>query len=129
MKVSKTVKDQIDKILSDYMDAKEDQIEKITKEVARDTADQLKKTSPRSHRSGKHYAEGWKVKNTKTGRRRTIISVVYNATKPQLTHLLARSHDIANQYGRYGRSKPDPHLENAEEYGNNLYLKRLEDEL
>lgn len=130
MKVAKqSVKDQIDKILNEYIDKEEEKIEKITKEVAKDTADELKRTSPRSHNSGKHYADGWRVKNSKPGRRRSIKSVVYNATKPQLTHLLARSHDIANAQGVYGRSTPDPHLDNAEERGNELYLRRLEEEL
>ncbi|MBR3231370.1 MAG: HK97 gp10 family phage protein [Lachnospiraceae bacterium] len=124
-----SVKDQIDKILNEYIDKEEEKIEKITKEVAKDTAAELKSTSPRSHNSGKHYADGWRVKNDKTGRRRSIVSVVYNATKPQLTHLLARAHDIANAQGVYGRSTPDPHLDNAEERGNELYLRRLEEEL
>lgn len=126
----KSVEDQISKILSDYIDQEEEKITKITKEVARDTAKQLKQTSPKSERGGKHYAAGWKVKNqTASGVRRSILSVVYNATKPQLTHLLAKPHDIVNKYGEYGRSTPDPHLEKAEEYGNELYLSRLEREL
>lgn len=125
-----SVQAQINKILNDYIDQEEDKIEKITKEVAEDVAKQLKQTSPKSHGGGKHYANGWKVKNQPSSKtRHTVMSVVYNATKPQLTHLLAKSHDIVNQYGRYGRSKPDPHIENAEEYGADLYLQRLEREL
>lgn len=127
---AKSVQDQIQKILEEYIDKECDKIEKITKEVAQDVAKDLKSTSPKSDARGKHYANGWKVKSGKVaGVRRTISSVVYNATKPQLTHLLSKEHDIKNQYGTYGRSKPDPHIRDAEERGNELYLKRLEREL
>lgn len=126
----KSVEDQISKILNDYIDQEEEKIEKITKEVAEATVKRLKETSPRSRNSGKHYAAGWRVKDQRASKtRRTIMSVVYNATKPQLTHLLSKPHDIVNQAGEYGRSKPDPHMANAEEYGNELYLHRLESEL
>lgn len=125
----KSVTDQIHKILSEYVDEAEEKIEKITGEVGQETANRLKETSPRSEAAGKHYAAGWRVKSQHGGTRRSIMSVVYNGTKPQLTHLLSEAHDIKNQYGEYGRSKPDPHIANAEKYGNELYLDRLEREL
>ena len=125
--MAKSVKDQIHAILEEYIEEKSDQIEQITKEVAQETVKELKSTSPKSDRAGKHYRSGWRVKNASTkGVRRSIKAVVYNATKPQLTHLLAKPHDIKNQYGFYGRSKPDPHLEDAEKNGNDLYLHRLD---
>ena len=128
--MSKSVQDQIQKILEEYIDTERDKIEQITQEVAQDVANELKKTSPKSDRGGKHYRAGWRVQNGKVaGVRRTITSVVYNATKPNLTHLLSKEHDIKNQFGEYGRSKPDPHIANAEERGNELYLQRLEREL
>lgn len=128
--MAKSVQDQIADVLNEYMKEKQEQIEKITKEVANDVVKELKKTSPKSTSAGKHYASGWRVKNEPSSVvRRTNMSVVYNATKPQLTHLLSKSHDIVNQYGRYGRSTPDPHLENAEKNGNEKYLHRLETEL
>lgn len=128
--MAKSVQDQIQAILEEYIDKERDKIETITKEVAADVAAELKKTSPKSDRGGKHYRTGWRVKNSKTaGVRRTISSVVYNATKPQLTHLLSKPHDVVNQFGRYGRSTPDPHISDAEARGNELYLKRLEREL
>lgn len=127
--MSKSVTQQIDAILKEYIDEKEDQIEKITREVAKDTAQELRKTSPKSQRGGKHYASGWKVRNEKLAGRRSVLFIVYNATKPQLTHLLANAHDIKNQYGVYGRSTPDPHLKDADEHGREKLLKRLEREL
>lgn len=128
--MAKSVQDQIHAILEEYIDKECDKIEEITKEVAADVCKELKKTSPKSKQAGKHYRAGWRVKNGKVaGVRRTITSVVYNATKPQLTHLLSKPHDVVNQFGRYGRSTPDPHIANAEARGNELYLKRLEREL
>lgn len=127
--MGESVKDQIAKILTEYVGEEEEKIAKITQEVAKETAEQLRKTSPRSKRAGKHYADGWKVHSPKASTRRSITSIVYNATKPQLTHLLAYPHDVVNQYGEWGRSEPDPHLKDAETFGNDLYLKRLEEEL
>lgn len=128
--MAKSVEDQIQKILEEYIDTERDKIEQITQDVAQDVANELKKTSPKSAAAGKHYAAGWRVKNGKVaGVRRTITSVVYNATKPNLTHLLSKEHDIKNQFGTYGRSDPDPHIANAEERGNEQYLRRLEREL
>lgn len=129
--MAKSVQDQLAAILNEYKQEKEEQINKITKEVAEDVAKELKSTSPRSANRGKHYASGWRVKNQPGSvAHRTIISCVYNATKPQLTQLLTRAHDIKNQHGGpYGRSKPDPHIENAEKRGNEKYLHRLETEL
>lgn len=131
MKVAhKSVQDQIHKILCDYVDEEEEKIDKITKDVATATAKKLRETSPKSDRGSKHYANGWRVKSQRATKiTRTIMSVVYNATKPGLTHLLSEPHDIRNQYGEYGRSKPDPHIAKAEEYGNEMYLERLEREL
>lgn len=129
--MAKSVQDQIADVLNEYMKEKQEQIEKITKEVADDVVKELKSTSPKSNSAGKHYASGWRVKSEPSSVvRRMIMSVVYNATKPQLTHLLTRAHDIKNQHGGpYGRSNPDPHLENAEKNGNEKYLHRLETEL
>lgn len=131
MKVGrKSVQDQIYDILSEYVAEEEEKIDKITKDVAKATAKKLRETSPKSDRGSKHYANGWRVKSQRATKvTRTIMSVVYNATKPGLTHLLSEAHDIRNQFGEYGRSKPDPHIAKAEEYGNELYLERLEREL
>ena len=52
--MSKTVREQIDAILTEYIEQEEEKIEKITKEVANETAQELKKTSPKSKRGGKH---------------------------------------------------------------------------
>lgn len=127
--MAKSVQEQINAILSEYIETEREKIHEIALECAEETAKLLKKTSPRSKNRGKHYASGWKANSSSSAGYRYISSIVYNATKPQLTHLLTRPHDIVNQYGRYGRSTPDPHLEDAEQFGMELYLKRLEREL
>lgn len=130
MAKSNSVQDQINRIVAEYIADEREKIAEIAKETAQDTAKLLKKTSPRSKNHGKHYADGWRVKSEAGSGLKRITALVYNATKPQLTQLLTRSHDIMNQYGGpYGRSKPDPHMEDAEEYGSKLYLERLEREL
>lgn len=127
---SKSVQDQVNAIVAEYIEEEREKIAEIAKKTAEDTADLLKKTSPRSKRHGKHYASGWRVKSEAGSGLKRITALVYNATKPQLTQLLTRKHDIKNQHGGpYGRSTPDPHMEDAEDYGTKLYLERLEREL
>ena len=129
MRMSKSIEQQIDAILQEYMTTERDKIRQTTKEAAQATAADLKKTSPRSKQTGKHFASGWSVKDdTRIGYGR-INATVYNRTKPQLTHLVARPHDIRNQYGRYGRTSGDPFLDAAERTGIALYLELLEREL
>ncbi len=68
--------------------------------------------------SAKHYKDGWTVrtKRLKYG----FDGVIYNKTKPGLTHLLNNGHQVANQYGSYRRQDGDNHItnarDNAEEY-------------
>ncbi|MFN2746968.1 HK97 gp10 family phage protein [Bacillus sp. z60-18] len=58
-------------------------LEKEKERVAKEGAAKLKRTSPKD--TGK-YAKGWREKKNGSAR------VVYNATKPQLTHLLEKGH-------------------------------------
>ena len=53
----------------------------------------------------KEYRAGWSIrtKRLKFG----FEGVVFNRTKPSLTHLLEKSHVIQNQYGTYGRTNPE----------------------
>lgn len=127
--MAKSIEDQIAEILEEYLDEGREIIEEVSKDVADRTAKRLKETSPRSKGGGEHYANGWKVSEQKSAGQAVSEAVVYNATKPQLTHLLSRSHVIKNQYGTYGRSTPDPHIDNAEEFGVDLFEKELERKL
>lgn len=124
------IQDEINEILSEYIDTEREKISQIAEEVADETAKQLRKTSPKGDSRGKHYANGWKVKTEKLTGEMAITAIVYNATKPQLTHLLSKEHDIKNQFGGpYGRSTPDPHIDDAEQFGVELFLKKLRSEL
>lgn len=126
--MAKTVEQQISAILAEYQDDCQNTINKITKEVAEDVKKDLRRTSPKSKGGGKHYANGWAVQVKKLAGQGTYITV-YNKTKPQLTHLLERSHRIKNQYDEYGMSTPKRHIEPAEQRGIKKYLHRLETEL
>lgn len=127
--MAKSIEDQIADILEEYLDEGQKIIEEVSENVADQTAKMLRETSPRTSGGGKHYANGWKVTEQKLVGQAVAEAVVYNATKPQLTHLLARPHDIKNQYGEYGRSTPDPHIDDAEDFGVDLFQKELERKL
>lgn len=57
------------------------------------------------------YKHGWTVrtKRLKYG----FDGVIYNKDKPGLTHLLNNGHQVANQYGSYGRKNGDSHITKA----------------
>lgn len=73
---------QIAEILDDYSDEVKAVAIKACNDVAADAVRELKNTSPRRSGGSDHYADGWAKKKLKDG------AVVYNKTKPQLTHLL-----------------------------------------
>lgn len=125
----KSVRDQLQDILEEYAEEAAETIDDVTKSVAEDTAKYLKRISPRSKDRGKHYASGWTVTSKKLSGVRVSTATVHNKTHYRLTHLLERPHDIRNQYGVYGRSTPQPHIAEAEQYGTDLYIKTLEAKL
>lgn len=90
------------------------------KAVSKEALKQLRNTSPKSPGGGE-YAKGWSLKSI--GQFETIL---YNKTKPGLTHLLERGHLIKNQYGEYGRSKAIPHIKPVEEWANNEVIIEIE---
>ena len=55
--------------------------------------------------------------------------VVYNKTKYRLTHLLEKSHRVANKYGSYGKSTPQPHIEPAQKNAEEKFEKVFTDGL
>lgn len=50
------------------------------------------------------YRSGWSVRTKKSSH--GVEAIVFNKTKPGLTHLLEKSHVIRNQFGIYGRTSP-----------------------
>ena len=81
----------------------------------------------RSPRDTGAYASGWTVRNKRTKDR--VETVIHNKTHWQLTHLLERPHIIKNQYDEYGRSKPQPHIEQAQEETEAYLMKLLKENL
>lgn len=115
------LEEELGRILDEYMDDVEETASKVINQVAREAAQKLKDTSPRD--TGK-YASGWKVKKGKK-----LNAVVYNATRPGLTHLLEESHPIRNQYGTWGRSTAQPHIAPVREWAEEEVVKRIEEAL
>lgn len=111
---------EIDKLLDDYCKEVEETVLKVAAGVSKATANKLRKHSPRG-KSTKHYAEGWKAKRVaKKG------FVVYNATKPGLTHLLNNDHGTSDGTGTV---KGDGHIDEADAWATEEFLKRVKREL
>lgn len=122
-----SLQDQIREILDDYTVELKRATNNAMDSVAKECVRKLKATSPQRPGGGK-YAKGWAVKRTK-GRGGIVSIVVHNKTDYQLTHLLERSHVIANKYGEYGRSKPQPHIAPVEAWAIEELPKEIAREL
>lgn len=122
--MASSVQQQIAEILKQYENECNETVRKVTQEVAKETVTTLKQTSPKRKGRGKHYANGWDVKE-ETTLGGGISFMVYNKTKPQLTHLLEHGH--AKVGG--GRVQAIPHIAPAEEKAEIELLRRLEEKL
>lgn len=89
MATSRSIEQQLAKILDEYGDHVELMTEEAAKETAKAAARELKGASPvgKGPKAGR-YAKGWRAKETEDG------WVTYNASDPQLTHLLENGHDL-----------------------------------
>lgn len=112
-----TVEMQFDKLMDDYSREVDETVERIAAGVAKATANKLKKHSPKG-RGRKHYADGWKVKKVKK-----LNFIVFNTTKPSLTYLLNDGHAKSNGTGFV---QGDGHINDADEWASNEFVKRLE---
>ncbi|MGH1326594.1 HK97 gp10 family phage protein [Bacillus pretiosus] len=99
--------------LQRYSNVVEEDLEAAQEEVADNLVDGLKQNSPK--KTGK-YRKGWRKK--KEGKS----TIVYNALKPQLTHLLEKGHAKADG----GRVPAQVHIAPEEEKAINDYLERVE---
>lgn len=95
------------KELAEYSQDVADGVKNEVKQVAKEMVQELKQTSPRD--TGK-YAAGWREK-TEFESDEDIRKRVYNAKKPQLTHLLENGHAKKNG----GRVNGKPHIRLAEQ--------------
>jgi hypothetical protein len=111
---------QMQRITEEYSKKVQEATQKACKKVSKELVQTLKGSSPKSPGGGE-YASGWKVKQQDAD-----TFVVYNGKKPGLTHLLEKSHVIANQYGQYGRSTPQPHIKPAADAAQEELLAEIE---
>lgn len=109
---------QMQQITGEYQIKVQTTTRNACQKVARRLGRELRANSPR--KTGE-YASGWAVKMEDAD-----TFVVYNAKKPGLTHLLEKSHVIANQYGTYGRSTPQPHIKPAADAAQEELLAEIE---
>lgn len=73
-----------------------------------------------------NYKRGWTVrtKRLKYG----FEGIIYNKTRPSLTHLLNNGHVKANQYGSFGRKAGDRHISIAQEIAEEYLVQLLMEE-
>ena len=96
---------EITKQLQTYTTEVEKKVKRAENKVTTQAVNELKQTSPRRSGGDKHYADGWAKKRTDEG------IIVYNKTKPGLTHLLEKGHALVNG----DRSRTFPHIRPAEQ--------------
>ena len=111
----------INDLLNEYSYDIQEGIKEAAFKVAEDGKNKLKLTSPK--RTGS-YRKGWRVdKRSGIG---YVHATIYNATNWQLTHLLEKPHVIRNQYGTWGTSKPQVHIEPVEKECIEAYKRDVE---
>ena len=90
----------LDRLWSEFSEEENEILFKCMSQAMKKCKNDIKAASP----GGGEYRSGWSVrtKRLKYG----CQGVVYNKTKPGLTHLLEKSHVIRNQYGTYERTNP-----------------------
>jgi hypothetical protein len=109
-------------VLEQYDEELEAALAKDILDAAEVARQQLRRDSPRTHGGRGHYWSGWRVDSKQldsygvSGTR----AVVYNYSKPTLTHLLERGHDIVRGgRGRrgvvVGHAEGIPHIGRARE--------------
>lgn len=121
--------DAVDLTLEDYAKGVDKCLAKASEEAGKNADDELHNTSPEGYTGD--YRKGWtfREKEIKRGKSYRTELVVYNATRYRLTHLLEKSHRIANKYGSYGKSSPQPHIEPAQKNAENKFVEVFEKEL
>lgn len=110
-----TLQAQLQEILEDYTAEVKKTVNEAMDTVSKEGVQKLKSTSPKRNGKGKHYANGWAVKKAR-GSLGIDDVLIYNKTKPQLTHLLENGHVIANAHGTYGRMDGVKHIAPVEEW-------------
>lgn len=108
---------ELNKILNNYVRLLGEDVDEIGEKVAKDGVKRLKMTSPkRKGKGGGDYAKGWRAK--KVGNTWTV----HNATDYQLTHLLEKGHALRQG----GRSPAIVHIKPVEQDMINDYVSKVE---
>ena len=107
--------------LKEYKEVTDDVVKQAVNTVSEETKKMVQSASPTD--SG-GYKKGWTAKKMKDSASKTEV-VVYNRSKPGLTHLLEKGH--AKRGG--GRVSGKPHIAPAEENGVQLLENLIEEAL
>lgn len=120
--------DTVDLTLEDFAKGVDSCLQTASEEAGQSAENELHNTSPSM--TGK-YRKSWtfKEKQIKKGKSYRTELVVYNEKYYRLTHLLEKSHRIANKYGSYGRSTAQPHIAPAQKNAETKFIKVFKDEL
>lgn len=118
----------LDRALDDFITDETETMFKAMSQAGKMAKKDVINASPKGP---KNYAQGWTIR---TKREKYGVNVlIYNKTHPSLTHLLEKSHLIANKKGTYGRTSPGhgqvihiaPARDKAEEYLLDILMKEL----
>lgn len=114
--------------LEDYASGVDECLKTASNEAGESAEKELHQTSPSL--TGR-YRKSWTFQEKEVRRGKTYRTelVVYNAERYRLTHLLEKSHRIANKYGSYGMSKAQPHISIAQKNAETKFVKVFEQEL
>lgn len=104
---------QMNNILNEYDKEVQETVNSSIDTISRETVQRLKNNSPK--RTGV-YARGWTRRKDSGGR--VVSYIVYNSTKPQITHLLENGHLVRNKFGTYGRTNGNGKIREAEQWAN-----------
>ena len=112
-------------VMQEYGEEVEADARKICTQIAPEIVRELKTSSPRSSYAHEHYAEGWTYDLT-TNSYGVVKITAYNATKPQLTHLLENGHEVVAKGKHYGRTKGEKHIAPVQKWAVERVIKELE---
>lgn len=114
--------------MEDYAKGVDHALAIASDEAGQSAENELHNTSP--SRTG-NYRKSWTYseKQIKRGKSYRTELVVYNEKYYRLTHLLEKSHRIANKYGSYGRSTAQPHIAPAQKNAEIKFEKVFRQEL
>lgn len=124
--MSQSIEMQMEEILKTFDTDLNEAVEKTTRKVAQDAAKKLRSNSP----GAGDYAKGWTYKKDSTGFGAGY--VVYNKSKPGLTHLLENGHAVKpspKHPGKKSRVAPRVHIKPVEEAAKTEYEQLLRAEI